>query len=180
MNLDDEQMRAFTTSAKEFLLNNFSQLNKETRENITESLRERAEVLCAVIEALFYYIRTVDKENYYDNMNRDEILNEYEDAIEKSSKLVGFSVEGPFADTSLSPVSEDTRVAFWKCKKDQKAINVFGTILPKELYAEDQISENKGLRLSISEEDNTQPMEGFAYFGLEELDEKVKEFFDRM
>lgn len=179
MNLNDEQLRAFNTSTKEFLLNNFSQLNKETRENITESLRERAEVLCAVIEALFYFIRTVDKENYYDNMNMDEILKEYDETIEKVSKLVAFSVEGPFADLSLSPLSEDTRVAFWKCKKDGKEFNIFGTILPKELYAEDQVGENKGLRLSISGVEDAQPDEGFAYFGLEELEEKVKEFYDK-
>jgi hypothetical protein len=179
MNLNDDQLRTFNASAKEFLLNNFSQLNKEVKENITESLRERAEVLCAVIEALFYYIRTVDKENYYDNMNRDEILKEYEDVIEKTSKLVGFSIEGPFADLSLSPISEDTRVAFWKCKKDGKEFNIFGTILPRELYTEDQIGGSKGLRLSISGMDDAQPDEGYSYFSLEELEERVKEFYDK-
>ena len=151
MSLDDEQMRAFNTSPREFLINNFSQLNKETRENIVESMRERAEVLCAVIEALFYFIRTIDKENYYDNMNRDEILKEYDEVIEKASKSMGFSVEGPFSDLSLSPLSDDTRVAFWK-----------------------------GLRLSLSGMDDAQPEEGYSFFPLSELDEKIKEFYDTL
>jgi hypothetical protein len=180
MSLDDDQMRSFNTAPKEFLLNNFSRLNKETRENIVESMRERSEVLCAIIEALFYFIRTVDKENYYDNMNRDEILKEYDETVEKASKSTAFSVEGPFSDLSLSPLSEDTRVAFWKCKKDGKEFNVFGTILPKDLYSEDQIGETKGLRLSLSGMDNSQPEEGYAFFPLSELDEKIKEFYETL
>lgn len=180
MNLDDDQLRSFNSSPKEFLLNNFSRLNKEARENIVESMRERAEVLCVVIEALFYFIRTIDKENYYDNMNRDEILKEYDEAIEKSSKSIAFSVEGPFSDLSLSPLSEDTRVAFWKCKKDGKEFNVFGTIIPKDLYSEDQIGDTKGLRLSLSGMDNSQPEEGYSFFPLSELDEKIKEFYDTL
>jgi hypothetical protein len=179
MNLTDEQLSTFNTSPREFLLNNYSQLNKETKEKILDTLRERAEVLCAVVEALFYFIRTEDKENYYDGLNRDEILAEYDKAIEEVSKRLSFSYDGPFSDLARSPLSEDSVTAFWECRKNEKEFNISGTILPQELYAEENISKTKGLRLSLSGKGDTQPVEGYGFFEVGKLQDMVNQFYEK-
>lgn len=181
MSLEPEQQRALASSEKEFLMNNFSSLNKPTKDNIIAELRERAEVLCAVIEALFYYIRTIDTDNFYKGMNTDEIVETYEEQIKKSSKEASFSFEGPFSDPATrSHLVEDSRTAFWTCEKDMKKFVIQATISTVELKTEENVSGTKGLKFSLLVGAEKMPEKDYNFFNVEELTARVKQLNDKI
>lgn len=177
MELEDEQAEVLQKSIPEFLLNVFSQLNKNTKDLVISELRERAEVLCVVIEALFYYIRTVDTDNFYNGMSSDEILEKYKEEVLKASKEAHFSYEGPFSSYTRGEIVKDTKTAVWICKKDMKEFYITATINPKDLKSEANIGE-KGLKFSISLENGAVEEKDFNYFDLVELPSRV-ELFDK-
>lgn len=180
LQLQPEQQKSLNTSEKEFLLNVFSQLGRETKDMIISSMRERAEIYCVVIEALFYYVRTIDTENFYEKMNREEIVETYEKDIEKSSKEVLFSYEGPFSDVSnRNEIDEQSLTAFWICEKDTKKFVIRATVSPKELQAEDYIGGTFGLKFSLSLENEKNLEEDFNFFNTEELSSRVKIFLQK-
>jgi hypothetical protein len=176
--LDDEQKRALSNE-KAFLMNNFSTLNRDIKDEIIEQLRERAEVLCSVIEALFYYIRSVDKENYFEGMSSSEIIEDLEEKIEKASREAGFSFKGPFENSeSENEVTTESSKAFWQCEKNLKKFVVQATVKAKELNSEANIGISKGLKFSLLTPDDKNPDKSFAYFDANELASRVKLFYD--
>ena len=157
------------------MINNFSSLNKSVKDSIIRELRDRAEILCAIIEALFYYVRIVDTENYYKGMNSDEIIEEYETIIKKVAKEVSFSVEGPFADSiAKSSLAEDSRTAFWNCEKDVKKFTIQATISPKELQSEENVGGTTGLKFSLILSGEKLPEKDYNFFNTNELGSRVK------
>lgn len=181
MHLTDEQKTALTTSEKEFLLNSYSQLPKSVRTDIIKELTERAQVLCCVIEALFYYIRNEDKNNYYNGLATDEIIEEYEKAIKESSKKIRFSYEGPSSDDEkMVPLDAESKKAFWLCEKDMKKFVIFGTISTKELYSEENIGGTKGLKLSIDSKNAESGQKDWSYFNTNELSNRIESFYKKV
>jgi hypothetical protein len=179
--LDDEQRKSLTIDEKSFLLNSFSSLSRTLKDEILSSLQERAEILCCIIQALFYYIRTIDKENFYQGLSQEEILEEYEELIEKSSKEVNFSFEGPYDSIKTKNAPGPTTIlAFWECEKDRKKFFIRATILPSELYAEENISKTQGLKFSIVTLDNETPEGTFSYFNVEDLSSRIREFIKKI
>jgi hypothetical protein len=179
--LDADQKQALANSEQEFLLNNFSQLGKEIKDQVLETMRERAEVLCAIIEALFYYVRTIDKDNFYQGMNTEELIEEYDAAIEKASKETSFSYDGPTADTKGEvELTPETRVAYWECEKNMKKFIIQATVLPSELYSEDNIGGTTGLKFSLLSTEDKNPAKGYDYFNIDELSARVKEFYNNI
>ena len=176
-NLDPEQQRMLASSEREFLLNNFSQLDKSTKTAIIESLRERAEIICCVVEALFYYVRTIDKDNFYNGMSSSEIVEEYEKHVKKSSKEENFSFSGPYDDTEgQNSLTDESRTAFWRCEKDMKKFFIQATVNPKELYSEENVGGTTGLKFSLLIGDKT-PMKEYAFFNIEELSNRIESFY---
>ncbi len=176
LSLDDDQ-KSQLADEKEFLLNVYSQLNKETREEILNSLETRGELLCCVIEALFYFIRKNDKENFYDGKTTIEISEEYDEMIEKVSKELNFISRGPFSNYEHEDeIEEDTRTAYWKCKMGDKKFIIKGTVLPAELYAEENVSKTKGLKLSLVKEWQDAPEGDYSFFDTIELERRIKKF----
>ena len=181
LHLQPEQLEVLNSSEREFLLNNFSQLNREAKDLIISEMRERAEVLCVVIEALFYYMRTIDLDNFYQGESREEILENYQDAIEKAAKEISFSFEGPFSDISTkAQVDPETETAFWICEKDTRKFSIRATVSPIELRAEDNIGGTTGLKFSISKINEKSLEKDFNFFGLPELAARVKLFYTKV
>ena len=179
--LTDDQKKNIQTSEKEFLLNDYSGLSKKTKGDILETLSERAQVLCCVIEALFYFIRTNDKENHYNGMTLTEILEEYEKIIHDSSKDVGFSYEGPFGDKKMSSsMSDDSEKCYWSCEKDLKKFVIFSTISIKELHSEDNVGGTKGLKFSLCLPDSNVDGSDYNYFNVDELSNRIELFFKKI
>lgn len=179
--LTDDQRTSLKTSEREFLLNNYSQLPKAIKTDILSELVERAQILCCVIEALFYRVRDTDKNNYYNGLATDEIIEEYEKAIEKSSKDLSFSYEGPsISKEQMTPIKEDTQVAYWLCEKDLKKFTIFGTISVKELYAEENIGGTRGLKLSISGKDLDSQEKDYNFFDVNELGKRINMFYKKI
>ena len=175
--IDPELQRILNSSEKEFLMNNFEQLNKDSKDLIIHELRDRAELLCVVIEALFYYVRSIDKDKFYNGMSSDEVLEKYEEEVDKASKEVSFSFEGPFSDIKTRAAIENTsEKAFWLCEKDQKKFIIKATISPAQLQSEDQIGSTSGLKFSISIDSNDSEEKDFNFFGITELVSRVKLF----
>jgi hypothetical protein len=180
LNLEPEDLRTLANSPREFMLNNLSSLNRKSKDALTSELRERAEVLCCVIEALFYYIRSIDKENFYQGMNMDEIVEEYEKQIKKSSKEAVFSFEGPFRDENRNDVEQDSRYAIWICEKDLKKFMIRATVLPSELAAEENIGGTQGMKFSLVTSGEENPEKDFNFFPVNELTSRVKLFYDKI
>jgi hypothetical protein len=179
--LDDDQLNDLKKSPREFLLNNFSQLGKDIRDHIVDELHERAEVLCVVLEALFYYIRTKDKDNFYEGENTDEILEKYQGAIDNASKSVGFSANTPVSDPiKLTPINNESNKAYWKCEKNTKKFYIVGTLNIKTLYKEDSAGGIKGLKLSFTTENTTETHPDFSFFNIEELSKKIEIFYNKI
>lgn len=177
--LEDEQRRILMSSDTEFMLNVYSQLGKSMRDEIVENLRERCEVLCCVIEALFYYVRLTDKENFFQGMDRKEVCEEYSKAIEKASKEGSFSVEGPFSDTvAETPVDEKTSKAYWKCQKNLKDFRIEASLSPKDLREEENAGGVPGLKVSLIRKDETPEGEYFL-FPVTDFVQTVKRFLKR-
>ena len=175
--IDSELQRVLNSSEKEFLMNNFGQLNKDNKDLIINELRDRAELLCIVIEALFYYVRSIDKDKFYDGMSSDEVLEKYEEEVDKASKEVSFSFDGPFSDIKTRAAIENTsEKAFWLCEKDQKKFIIKATISPAQLQSEDQIGSTSGLKFSISIDSNDSDEKDFNFFDMTELTNRVKLF----
>lgn len=180
LDLDSELVKELTNSPREFILNNLNKLNKDSRDALGYELRERAEVLACVIEALFYYIRTVDTENYYQGMNVEEIVAEYEKVLKDAAKAAVFSYEGPFRDERRNELQPDTKWALWLCEKDLKKFIIRATVLPKELAAEENIGGTQGMKFSLLREGEETPEKEYSYFPVEELTPRVKQFYDKI
>jgi hypothetical protein len=179
--LDDDQLGDLKKSSREFLLNNFSQLGKDIRDSIVDELKERAEVLCVVLEALFYYIRVKDKDNFYEGETIDEIVEKYQETINSASKAAGFSVDTPVSDpTKLTPINNESSKAYWKCEKDKKAFYIVGTINVKTLYKEDSAGGIKGLKLSFTTENTIETHPDFSFFNIDELSKKIETFYNKI
>jgi len=179
--LDDNQLEDLKKSSREFLLNNFSQLGKDIRDSIVDELKERAEVLCVVLEALFYYIRTKDKDNFYEGENIDEIMEKYQEAINSASKVAGFSADTPVSDpTKLTPINNESNKAYWKCEKNMKTFYIVGTINVKTLYKEDSAGGIKGLKLSFTTENAIETHPDFSFFNIDELPTKIETFYNKI
>jgi len=179
--LDDDQLNDLKKSSREFLLNNFSQLGKDIRDSIIDELRERAEVLCVVLEALFYYIRTKDKDNFYEGENFDEIVEKYQEAINDASKSSGFSFDTPVSDpTKLTPINNESSKAYWKCEKNMKVFYIVGTLNIKSLYKEDSAGGIKGLKLSFTTENTTETHPDYSFFDISELAKKIETFYNKI
>lgn len=179
MSLDDDQKKTISTSEREFMLNNLSGLGRDIKDDLIQIMRERAEVLCSVIEALFYYVRISDKSSYYESLSRDEIISAYEEALEKSSKDAQFSFEGPFSGTDKKDLDKDSSFAFWSCEKDTRKFFLKSTISPKKLYDEETLGGIRGLKFSILGKDD-EPLQDYSYFSLEDLTSRVKSFYDNI
>ena len=176
--LEPDQQRDLATSEREFLLNQFASLGQSTKDEILEALRERAEILCAVIEALFYYVRTIDKDKFYDGLSREEIIDEYKTAISDASKKESFSFDGPFGDNeSKIALDSESRTAFWYCEKNMKKFFIQGTISPKELYAEENVGGTKGIKLSLSTTEDKNPPKDYSFFEKLDLANRIKSFY---
>lgn len=179
--LTDEQKYSLITSEREFLLNSYYQLPKSIRMDILKELIERAQILCCVIEALFYYIRITDKNNYYNGLTTDEIIEEYEKAIKESSSKIRFSYEGPSSEKEkMVPLNPESKKAFWLCEKNLKKFVIFGTISIKELYSEENIGGIKGLKLSIDSKNNKLKNKDWSYFNLNELSNRIETFYKKV
>lgn len=176
--LEPEQQQALASSEREFLLNNYSQLPKAIRDSIVDELRERAEVLCVVIEALFYYVRLIDKDNFYNGKTGEEIIEEYQECIDKAIKEQQFSVDGPFTDMkSKIPVSTDSETAYWECEKNMKKFFIRGTANLKKLQEEDNIGSLKGLKFSLLLPEQEDSVENYSHFNITELSNRIKSFY---
>ena len=179
--LELDQKQSIESSTKEFFLNSFTHIGKNMKDEILSSLRDRAEILCSVIEALFYYIRKIDKDSFYDGKSSDEILEEYEESIEEASSKSNFSYDGPYNSTAGENKIDNTSVtAFWYCEKNSKKFLIQATIQPKELYVEENIGKTKGLRFSLITENEKTPLKDFGFFPLNQLTSKVKIFYDKI
>lgn len=179
--LTDEQKTSLATSEREFLLNNYSQLSKDLKMEILDELSERAQILCCVIEALFYFVRDTDKKNYYNGMTTDEILEEYEEAIKEASKEVGFSYDGPSdSKDKNSPLSAESKKTYWLCEKNLKKFVIFGTISIEDLYSEENVGGTKGLKLSIFTPDLNSSDDDLNFFDLSELTKRVQNFYNKL
>jgi hypothetical protein len=177
INLNDDQLAALKSSEREFLLNNFSQLSKDTRTEILDELLTRAEVFACVIEALFYYIRTINKDDFYDGMSIDEIIDTYEKSIKEASKTKSFSFTGPSSNPDMqTDINDESKVAYWFCEKDLKKFIIKGTISIKDLYSEESIGGTKGLKFSIILPGVKMAEKDFNYFNLNELEKRVELF----
>jgi hypothetical protein len=178
LEIQDDQKEALK-SEKDFIANVYPSLNKDAKQEVMKAMEERAELTLCVIEALFYFIRTEDKESFYEGKSREEIIEEYEEAVKKAKKEVTFSFEGPFSDVDNSKVDENTSKAFWYCEKDRKKFFIRGTVSPEELYSEEEIGDGEGLRLSLVTPENLTPEKDFSYFPIDELGQKIERFYNK-
>lgn len=182
MGLPDELSKALRTSQRDFLINEFSTLTRSQKDQIKSALRDRAEILCCVIEALFHYLRSVDKDNFYAGMSQDEIVDLYEAEIEKASEKMGFKVFGPFQNTtSETEIEDNSTTAFWRIEFEG-GIKFFvrATISPKDLYSEENVSKTQGLKFSLITEKDLNPEKPFDFFNIGELRTMIKDFLKKL
>lgn len=178
--LEDDQKKNLQ-SPKEFLINDFTTLDKDIKDSIIDELQDRAEILCVVLEALFYYMRSTNKDSFYDGKDQTEIIDEYQELIDDAKKKLSFScdtpVSDPFKETSIN---EDSPVAYWKCEKNMKKFIIQGTISIKKLYDEDNVGGIKSLKLSLSTGDDKMPHSDYSYFDTRELETKIDKFYNKI
>lgn len=168
--ISDEQKKVMARSETEFMGSEYDKLTKSVKDSILASLKDRAEVLCCVIEALFYYVRLTDKDEYYNGMSKSEIVDEYKKALKNAAESVGFRYEGPI---------EEERIVIWKASLGEKEFEIRATADPVELHAEENVGGTQGLKFSITENGSKLPEKDFAFFKIEELADKVKNFTKR-
>lgn len=177
IHLQPEQQKDLESSEREFLMNSFSGLNKETKDLIIDAFRDRAEILCVVIQALFYYIRSTDSNKFYQKMSADEILETYQEEIDQAVQKDSFSCKGPYSDIeNEDSIQDDSPVAYWKCEKDQKEFVIKATISPSQLKSEDKVSGETGLKFSLSRGEETIDEKDFNFFNYRELSSRIKLF----
>jgi hypothetical protein len=177
--LTDEQRQTLKNSERNFFLNSFSQLNKTIKTDIIQELTKHAELLACVIEALFYYLRTINKDDYYKGHDAREILDEYSDAIDAAIKEIRFSKEGPYDDyQSRSEINEDSDQAYWICEKDLHRFLIKGVLNIKELYANDNVG-TPGLHLSILMINGSSMGDSFTYVPIGELGKRIEAFIKK-
>jgi hypothetical protein len=176
IDMDSDLVNTAMNSPKEFLMNDYNKLNRGIKDQLGSELRERAEVLCCVIEALFYFLRTVDTDNFYQNMNVEEIIEEYGKVIKKAAKENTFSFEGPYSDIDRNELQADTRQAVWVCEKNLKKFIIRATVLPSELKAEENIGGTKGMKFSLLKMGEENPEKNYSFFPITELSNRIEAF----
>jgi hypothetical protein len=168
-----EQMQKIENFPAEFLKEDLPKLPRETREETVSYIRQAAEQLVCVTEALVYYTKNVDKENYYAGMNREEIVKQYEKALKPIESLG--KVSGPFEGVSgETKFSLESDFAIWKIERDSKKIFVKATISPSLLRAEGEMDKEKGLSFAVLDANGEQSSENtFPLNSLREECEKA-------
>lgn len=175
--LDKDDLTMLNNSENEFLINRYSTLDREKRDLIVYELRERAEVLCSVIEALFFFIRINDKNNFYDNKSTEEITEELDKEIEKASQENSFSVEGPYEDDEgKKHVNNKSEYAYWFCEKDLKKFRIKASINPKIIRSQDKLG-SPGLKFSIVE---TEEGSQYKFFIWTDLSNIIKIYLNKI
>lgn len=166
--INPEQKKLLEKSQFEFLKSEYEKLPKSLKNSILIEVSERAEIICCIIEALFYFVRLTDKNTYYNGLSKSEILETYQKAIDSSKEELGFRVE--------SPTSVENSYSVWKCKLGDKEFEIRATSDPKELHAEDNVSGIAGLTFSIVKSASSLPTKDYSFFKIDQLTSKIRSF----
>lgn len=176
IHLTDKQQEILKSSEENFLKNEFPKLPKSVKNDIIDELMDRGEIICVVIEALFYYLRKNNNDDFYNGQTSEEIIEDYEAVIKTSSKELTFSFDGPSSSPdTISEISPDDDKSYWLCEKNLKKFVIFGTSSIEELHSEDGVNGTIGLKLSLSSDSKDESK--FHYFNLIDLSSKIQEFF---
>lgn len=173
VSLNDKQTESFKNSEQEFIKNNFKDLPKELKQAILSNMQLRGQLLLCSLEALFFYIRENDIDNFYDNMDKSEILSNYKRYVKEAASKLGFEMSKAY-DASFPEelFTTDSKVALWKIIYKNTNINITATVDPKELRSEENIMGIKGFNFSLKTEKTDS--NDFKGFELDKLTEKIK------
>jgi L-rhamnose mutarotase len=179
ISLTDTQKSLMMASEEEFLKTEYDSLDRNIKNSILQYLKDLAQRYAIVLEALFYYTRTGDEKDFYEGMNFDGILQEYQKVIDKCSEKHGIVYDGPYADPKNN-VSVDSPVdyAFWKAeeKKTGKKWILRATTSPEFLNSEENIIGKKGLNFTFLDQEEKEIAENFTSFPSYELEKRAEQF----
>lgn len=173
VSLDDKQIEKFKLSEKDFIKEDLKSIGKELRQLIVKNLETRAQMLLCGLEALFFYVRENDEEDFYESMTKEEILAKYRSFVKEAASTLGFDNSKTYdAQFPEELFNTDSKFALWKITYKNVNIQITATVDTKELRSEDNISGLKGLNFSLKT-DKVDDKE-FKGFALEDLSEKIK------
>jgi hypothetical protein len=179
LQLTDDQNQQIKTSEEDFLRNNYSTLNKALKNSIMQYLQETAQLYAIVLESLFYYTRTGAIEKFYDGMDFNSLLAEYQQTVDLCAEKHGVVYDGPYSDLkNKAKIEAPVDYAYWQAteKETGKKWVLRATTSPQYLNSEENIIGKKGLNFSFLDEDLNEISEDYTSFPYYDLEKKAKAF----
>jgi hypothetical protein len=179
ISLTDTQKSVMMASEEEFLKSEYDSLDRNIKSSILQYLKDLAQRYAIVLEALFYYTRSGNEQDFYEGMNFETILQEYQNVIDKCSEKHGIVYDGPFSDlTNKNQIDSPVDYAYWKAeeKSSGKKWILRATTSPAFLNSEENIIGKKGLNFTFLDEDEKEIAENFTSFPSYELEKKAEQF----
>ncbi len=154
--LSENEKKSLLSSEDQFLLTDYNDLDEDVQDKIFEYIKNRAEYMCCVIEAIFYYQRKINKKKYYNMNDIYEIFNKYQDKISELSKYYKFIYNGPYKDINnsnlITAIDKTIEYIYYDCIYENKNFIIRCVTSIDELYRLENITGLKGLKYTILNE----------------------------
>jgi hypothetical protein len=179
LELTDQQNELIKTSEVDFLKNNFSSLNKSLKNSIMQYLQETAQLYAIVLESLFYYTREGDITQFYEGMDFNAIVDEYQQAVDLCAEKHGIVYNGPYSDIkNKAGVESPVDYIYWVAedKDTAKKWILRATTSPQSLNSEENIIGKKGLNFTFLDEKMKEISDDYTSFPYFDLEKKATSF----
>lgn len=176
VSLTDAQRNALEASEVDFLKSEFASLPQQIKDAVLTYLRDIAEMAGVVLECLFYYTRTGDKEEFFQGKNFDELLNSYRDIIDACQEKDEIVFDGPYDSEKLSnEIDSPKDFTYWKIdlKRASRKYILRAPTSPKVLNSDDSVGKKSGLNFTILTVKLEELSKDYTRFPADELKEKL-------
>lgn len=179
LQLSPEQNDMVKTSEVDFLKNSYSSLNKDLKNSIMQYLQETAQLYAIVLESLFYYTRTGDVAKFYEGMDFNAIIDEYQQTIDLCTEKHDIVYDGPYSDLkNKAGVESPVDYVYWQAedKETAKKWILRATTSPQFLNSEENIIGKKGLNFTFLDDKLKEIGEDYTSFPYFDLEKKAASF----
>ena len=174
--LTDDQRVRFNASEIDFLKSDFASLSQRLKDDLLTYLRDRLETAAVVLECLFHYTASGDKEEFFEGKNFDELLSTYNKLIDECKQKDEISFDGPYdSEKMITKLDSPHDFAYWKITLRSKNLHYVlrAPVSPKILNSDDSVGGRTGMNFTILTNELKELSKDFTRFPADELKEKI-------
>jgi len=174
--LTDDQRVKINASEIDFLKTDFASLSQRLKDAILSYLRDLAETAAVVLECLFHYTATGEKDEFFEGKNFDELLSTYNKIIDECKQKDEVSFDGPYDSEKMRTKLETPHdFAYWKIALRSKNLHYMlrAPVSPKILNSDDNVGNKTGMNFTILTSELKELSKDYTRFPANDLGEKI-------